>query len=44
MDILLNYEKVDTFSALIPIQTFIGAKIKARESISAMRKDVTAKC
>lgn len=71
LDIKLNGENVDAFSALIhrskayefgsrlckklkdllprqqfviAIQAAIGAKIIARETVSALRKDVTAKC
>ena len=71
VDILLQGEKVDAFSAIVhkdkayaygvmmtgrlreliprqqfevPIQAAIGARIIARESIRAMRKDVLAKC
>ena len=56
LDILVNREVVDALSFIvhkkeiprqlfeIPIQAAIGAKIVARETVSAMRKDVLAKC
>ena len=71
LDILMNHDKVDAFSAIVhrskansygnnlcaklkefiprqmfevPIQAAIGGKIIARETLSAMRKDVLAKC
>ena len=45
LDVLLNGESVDALSTLThAIQAAIGAKIIARETIKAVRKDVTAKC
>ena len=48
LDILLNGESVDALSSLmqfeIAIQAAIGAKIIARETVKAVRKDVLAKC